>query len=99
AASSKLAVLAAAPVVRAGTGLFFVARLLAGDAQAHPGHGLPPRFGYRLTALLAVFATWTRAQAAARALDRVIDGRVDLFLDGAVAGPTRCHAALHDQGL
>jgi hypothetical protein len=34
-------------------------------------------------------------QAAARALHRVRDGRVDLILHGAIACPTGCHGILH----
>jgi hypothetical protein len=34
------------------------------------------------------------AQLRAGALDGVIDGRIDLVLDGAVACPTGCHGLL-----
>ena len=65
--------------------LLLVARLLAGDAQAHAGHGLAPRLGNRGIALLAMRQPGAARQLAARAPDGVVDGRVDLVLHGAIA--------------
>src|SRR5690606_8943382 len=92
--STQLAVLAAAPVVAAGgRALLGVARLLALHAQAYAGHGLAPRLGDPGVALLAVLQPGTLWNLAAHALDRVLDGRVDLVLHCAIACPTGCHVA------
>src|SRR5690348_1682310 len=90
-ASTQLAVLAAAPVV-AAEGLFLrIARALAGDAQAHAGHSLAPRFRNRRVAFLTMFQARPRTTFAARARHRISDGRVNLFLHGAFFCPTGCH--------
>src|SRR5690606_23168876 len=91
-ASAKLAVLAAA-AVDAATTFFTIGCGLAGHTQTHAGNGLAPRLRDRLVALFAVGQPRPLAQPAARARDRVLDGRVDLVLYGSVSRPTRCHGA------
>src|SRR5690606_27261898 len=92
---AELAVLAAASVV-AGAGLLLpVGRFLARHAEAHAGQRLAPRLRDRRVALLAVAQARTLRQAAARTLDRVLDGRVDLFLNRVVASPSGCHGGKH----
>src|SRR5690606_27190792 len=88
---AELAVLAAPAVVAAFRALLGIARFLAGHAQAHAGHGLAARFGDRGIAFLAVRQPRPLAKLAARALDRVLDGGVDLVLDRAVTRPSGCH--------
>jgi L-ascorbate metabolism protein UlaG (beta-lactamase superfamily) len=63
-------------------------RLLARHAQAHARHRAAARGRDLGIAFLAAQATLAARQAVARALDRVLDGRVDLVLYRAVAGPT-----------
>src|SRR3546814_2561592 len=95
AGSAQLAVLAATAVVAAGRGFVLrITRLLAVHAQAHPGHGLAPRLGDFHVALLTTTQAGPLRQLAAHSLDRVLDGRVDLVLDGAIACPTGCHVRL-----
>src|SRR5690606_31490046 len=94
--SAQLAVLAAAAVVAAERGLLAVRRFLAGDAQAHARHGLAARLRNRCVALLAMRTAGTLRQPAARPLDPVLDGGVDLFLHRAVAGPTGGHGPAPD---
>src|SRR5690606_6113283 len=89
--SSQLAVLAAAPVVAGVMPFLAVGRLLAGDAAAYTGNGPTPGLRDRRPAILTVAQARTAAQAAARTRHRVLDGRVDLLLYGAVACPARCH--------
>src|SRR5690349_11732221 len=96
AALAQLAVLAAAAVVAADRALLLVLRILAGHAQAHAGHRLAACLGDRRLALLAVAQARPLRQLAARALDRVLHGRVDLVLYGAVAGPTDGHGGLRE---
>src|ERR1044072_3638300 len=91
ATSTQLAVLAATPVVSAERVLLAVVRFLAIDAEPHAGHGLAARFGNRRLARFAMRAALPARNAAARALHRVVDGRIDLVLHSAVAGPARCH--------
>jgi hypothetical protein len=55
-----------------------VARLLAGHAQAHARHRLAPRLGNGRIAFFAVRQPRTVGRLAARALDRIFHGRVDL---------------------
>src|SRR5690606_4061507 len=93
-ASAQLAVLAAAAVVAGRRRFLAVQRFLARHAQAHAGHGLAPRLGDRRVAFLAVRQARTLRQAAARALDRVLDGRVDLVLHCGVARPSGCHVRI-----
>src|SRR5690606_36356285 len=54
-------------------------------------HRAASRLGDGFAALLAVRPPRSRAQAAARALDRILHGGVDLVLHGAVACPTGRH--------
>src|SRR5262249_29852427 len=91
--SAQLAVLAAAAVVAAERGLLLIVLFLARHTQAHARHGLAPRLGNRRAALLAMLQARTFAHVAARALDRVLDRRVDLILNGVVACPTCCHCS------
>src|SRR3546814_9489437 len=91
---TQLAVLAAAAVVTRARGVFLVLRFLARHAQAHAGHGLAPRLGDRRVAFFAVTESGTLRQAAARALDRVLDGRVDLVLHSGVACPSFRHGRI-----
>src|SRR6185312_14754511 len=88
---AQLAVLAAAAVVARERLLVAVVRFLAIDAQPHAGHGLAPRLGDLRVALLAMREASPARQLAARALDGVVDRRVDLVLNGAVAGPACGH--------
>src|SRR5690606_8599026 len=94
AGSAQLAVLAAAAVVAAAGLLIALAGFLAGAAQAHARHRLAPRLGDRRGAFLAARAAGTLRQLAARALDPVLHGRVDLILHRAVARPARGHRIL-----
>src|SRR5688572_368856 len=90
---TELAVLAAASVIAGEPRLLLVMRFLAGDAQAHTGDGLASRFGNLRTAFLAMRQARSLRQLAANALDRVLDGGVDLVLHGAVACPASCHGS------
>src|SRR3546814_19950500 len=86
--SAQLAVLAAAAVVAAGRGfVLHITRLLAVHAQAYAGHGLAPRLWDFPVALLTATQAGPLRPLAAHSLDRVLDGRVDLVLDGALACP------------
>jgi hypothetical protein len=90
--SAKLAVLAAATVNQTGTALGIL-RLLAIHAQAHTRHSFAPcRWDGRI-ALFAMRHTGTFLQLASRALDRIIDRRIDLVLHCAIACPTGGHGA------
>src|SRR5690606_17389205 len=93
--SAQLAVLAAAPVVAAVFLFVALFGFLAGDAQPYPGHGLPARLRNRRIALLATQARRPLRQLAARTLDAVLHGRVDLVLHRAVTRPARGHHVLH----
>ena len=88
---AELAVLAAAAVVAADAAVFRIVRFLAIDAEAHARDGLAPRLGNLRVAFLAARQARALGNAAARALDRVLDGRVDLVLHRAVAGPSCRH--------
>src|SRR3546814_6730723 len=52
------------------------------------------RLGDFHVALLTATQAGPLRQLAAHSLDRVLDGRVDLVLDGAIACPTGCHVRL-----
>src|SRR5262249_15625932 len=89
--SAQLAVLAGAPVVAAERLLFAVVRFLARYAQTHARHRAAARLGNQRLAFLAMSQARAFRHAAAGALDRVLDRRVDLILNGVVAGPTGGH--------
>src|SRR5699024_3111923 len=94
AVSTQLAVLAAAPVVAAKSGMFAVERFLARQAQAHARHGPAPGLGNRIATFLAMRRGRSLAHLAARTLDRVLDGGINLVVDGVVAGPAGGHVVL-----
>src|SRR5690606_659350 len=95
---TQLAVLAAAPVVAGGGTFGAVQGILAGHAQAHAGQRLAARGRDRLVAFLAVARARPARELAARTLDRVVDGRVDLVLHRVVACPARCHGTMVTNG-
>src|SRR5690606_1919530 len=92
--SAQLAVLAAAAVVAGEAGFFPVLRGLAGHAQAHAGYRAAPRLGARRDAFMEAFQAGPLGQARAGALGPVLDGRIDLIVDGVVAGPSGRHGNL-----
>src|SRR5688572_30129870 len=89
--STQLAILAATPVVAAHTALLAVVLLLARHAQAHPRHGLAPRFRNLRIAFLATRQPRSFRQPAANAFDSILDRGVDLVLHRAIACPSGCH--------
>src|SRR5699024_11010488 len=92
--STELTVLAAATIVAAVGAMFAVMVFLAGDTQTHAGHGFAPRLGDGFVAFFAMGETGSAAHLAAHALDRILYGRVDLVVDGVVAGPAGGHVVL-----
>jgi hypothetical protein len=89
--SAKLAVLAAAPVETRRRTLISITGFLAVHAKANARHSLAPCFRNTGFTLFAALQTGTLAQLGARTLDAILDGGIDLVLDGTVACPTRCH--------
>jgi hypothetical protein len=92
-ASSQLAILAAAPVVATLGFLLGVARALARDTQAHPGHGVAARLGYGLPAFGTVVQARALRQSVTGAPDRILDGRVDLILNRTIFCEPTGHTA------
>src|SRR5690606_20928422 len=92
AGSAQLTVLVAAAVVaRAAAGVRLVEGGLARHACAYTGQRVATRLRDRVAALFAVQQAFTGWQLAARAAYCIVDARVDLFLNGAVARPSRSH--------
>ena len=64
---------------------------LAAYAQTYAGHGTSPRFRDGCLAFFTMGQPGAVAQLRTGALNGVVDGRVDLVLDGAVTCPTCGH--------
>src|SRR5688500_7723786 len=94
--SAELAVFAAAAVVAGEAGLLLVAGFLADDAEAHAGDGLAACLWNLRIAFLAAHQAGSLRELAAHALDRILDGGVDLVLYSAVAGPACGHGSSPD---
>src|SRR5690606_37792603 len=89
--SAQLAVLAPAAVVaREGCGLPIFC-FLAGEAEPDTGDGIAPRLRNLRAAFRAMGEARPRGQPALRAVDPVLDRRIDLILYSPVACPTRRH--------
>src|SRR5579862_2005002 len=89
--SAQLTVFAAPAVVAGECGRVAVMRVLALEAQSHTGDRVSARLRDLRTAVGAVREAGALRQAALRPADSVLDGRIDLFLHRAVAGPTGSH--------
>src|SRR5579859_6257863 len=74
--STQLAVLAAAPVIKAVGLHLLVGFGLAGDAQAHARQGFAPRLGDLVAALFAGLAALAHGKTPAHALERVLDAGI-----------------------
>src|SRR6478609_6737332 len=91
---TKLAVLAAAPVVARHRHVAPVRHFLADDAQAHARQRHTARLGNLRAAFRAMLEAGPGREIAAGALDGVLHARLDLLLYRAFMCPTRGHGSL-----
>ena len=91
---AQLAVLAAAPVVAGWRACRPVGQFLAADAQRTPAMAARRASGISCTAFGAMRKAGPAGQLALGAVDGVLHGRVDLFLNGAFMRPARGHGDL-----
>ncbi len=89
--SPQLTILAPTAVVAADRFHLGILFRLAGDTQAHAGDGLAAGIGNGFVTFLAVSQAFARWQPVTYALDRILDGCIDLVLNC----PVFCESAGH----
>jgi len=92
--SSKLAILASAPVITTLDNPLFIELRLASNTQAHTRHGIAPRPGDFRVAFFTICQARSPWQGTAGALNGIVYGGVNLILHCPVTTPTTCHAGL-----
>jgi hypothetical protein len=94
----QLAVLAATAVVPGNRFPMLVGLRLARDTEPDAWNGFPARKRDRCTTLLASLEAFTFGQCTLYSFDRVLDGRIDLFLYRTVFCESACHSSLRAFG-
>src|SRR5262245_1794315 len=89
--STQLTVLAAASVVAAELLDLAVGGFLTTHAEPNARNGVAPRLRNFRSAIRAMTEAGALRQSAFRAIDPILDRRIDLFLHRAVTCPTRRH--------